>query len=423
MFTPTASTATRKPVMVWMHGGGWGAFGNTAPVYHGSHLATHGDVVVVSVTHRINLFGYLKLDDTHERFADSGSAGVLDMAAALRWVQDNIAAFGGDPGNVTIFGQSGGGGKVSALMATPAAKGLFHKAVAQSCSGSLHLAGEEEAAAMAHGLARQLELPRLTGEALQALPMERLVAAFAAPPRAFRPVLDGRTFTRNPFDPDAPPTSLDIPFMAGNTASETRMKMASDLRNFSLETDEVRRRTARFLQVDAPEAARIMDAYKAADPRASASDLLAAITSDYAYVRNTMREAQLQAAAGKAPVYAYLFNWRTPVCDGLLRSPHAIELPFLFGTPHEAVDVTGPSSPDHAALTKMMIATWSAFAHTGDPNNPTVPEWPRYGGDRATMLLDVRSAVERDPGSEARAALDHLPFYEYRMPMNYAGPA
>ncbi len=419
VFTPCASTSARKPVMVWLHGGGWWVFGPTSPAYHGGHLATRGDVVVVSVTHRLNLFGHLKLDDGDERFADSGNAGVLDMIAALRWVRDNIEAFGGDPDNVTLFGQSGGGGKVSALMATPTAHGLFHKAIAQSCSGALHLARQDEAAAMAHGLAVKLRLPRATGEALQGVPMERLVATYASRPPPFRPVLDGRTFTRHPFHPDAPPLSSSIPFMAGSTATETRTKIASDPENFSLDKDEVRRRIARFIQIDSVEAARIMDAYQSAAPSAPAIDLLSAITSDYTYVRNTLREAHLQAAAGRAPVYTYLFNWRTPVCGGVLRSPHAVELPFIFGTAQEASDFVGMSA-DHAPLTEMMIATWSAFAHTGEPNNSTLPKWPCYGGDRSTMVLDVQSSVERDPGGATRVALDHLPFYEYKMPMNYA---
>src|SRR6185369_4154636 len=134
------------------------------------------------------------------------------------------------------------------------------------------------------------------------------------------------------FDPDAPPMSADVPFMVGNVASETRLIMASDRKNFSLELDEVQRRVARFLQIDAAEAGRIMDAYRTADPKASASDVLGAISTDYAYIRNTRREAQLQAAAGRAPVYAYLFNWRTPAFDGLLHSPHTVEVPFVFGT-------------------------------------------------------------------------------------------
>jgi len=421
VFTPRASRSLRKPVMVWLHGGRWGAFAATAPAFHGGNLARLGDVVVVSVNHRLNLFGYLKLEDDDPRFADSGNAGVLDMVAALKWVNENIAAFGGDPSNVTIFGQSGGAAKVSALMGTPLARGLFHKAIAQSCSGSLHLTGQEEAAAMANRLRNELKLPRLTGQALQALPMERLIAALAAAPAAYRPVVDGRTFNRHPFDPDATQVSRDIPLIVGSTASETRIVMADDMSSFSLDRPEVQRRLARFLRTAPAAASQIMDAYAAADPKASPSDLLASVTTDFAYVRNSRRTGLLQSEAGKAPAYVFSFDWRSPVLGGLLQAPHTVEVPFIFGTAALEKDVVGDPNPDHDVLTTMMIATWSAFAHTGNPNNPTIPHWPAYNPrTRPTLVLDTRSRVENDPGGAARAALDSLPYYEYSMPQNYA---
>ena len=408
--------------MVWMHGGGWRAGSGSSPTNDGGNLARAGDVVVVSLNHRLSLFGYLKLDDHDERFADSGSAGVLDMVAALRWVRDNAPAFGGDPGNVTIFGVSGGGSKVSALMATPAAKGLFHKVIAQSCSGSLRITEQEEAAARAFALARALGLRKATGAALQAVPMDRLLAALTATApelNAYRPVLDGRTFTQHPFDPDAPSISTQIPFMAGNSATETTHELARDRRNFFLEEDEVHRRLVRYLQVDAADVKRIMEAYRAASPNASPSDLLVAITTDYQYLRNTRREAALQAAAGRAPVYSYIFDWRSPGMDGLLKSFHGMEVQFVFGTT-ALVAKTHGTGPELSVLTKMMMATWSAFAHTGDPNNPTIPRWPRFDSkERLTMMLDLPSRVERDPGGRTRAALDSLPFYEYSMPINF----
>jgi para-nitrobenzyl esterase len=420
VFTADTSATARRPVMVWLHGGGWWISSGTAPGFEAIDLARRGEVVVVTINHRLNLFGHLQLDDRDERFADAGNTGVLDMVAALKWVRDNAAAFGGDAGNVTIFGQSGGGSKVSALMNAPAAQGLFHKAIAQSCSGTLRLAGQEEAAAMAHGLASQLGLARASGAALQAVSMDKLVAALAAHSRPFRPVLDGRTFRRNSFDPDAPPTAAKVAFMAGNAADETRYSMAADLKNFTLDLDEVRRRLARFLQVDTAEANRILGAYRDAYRDASPSDLLGAVTTDYMYIRNTTREALLQSRATATPVYVYCFNWRTPALDGILKSPHALEIPFIFGTAHTATKFLG-NGPDIAPLTTMMIATWSAFAHRGDPNNPTLPRWPRYEETaRATMMLSTASTVARNPGGQARSALDRLPFYEYNMPVNFA---
>jgi para-nitrobenzyl esterase len=420
LFLNVFASATRtspKPVMVWLHGGGWSQSAGTARGFEAFELVERGDVVVVTINHRLNLFGYLKLDDDDERFADSGNAGVLDMIAALAWVRDNAEVFGGDPHNVTIFGQSGGSSKVTALMATPAARGLFHKAIAQSCSGGLRVTGEEEAHALAHALAQQLGLPRATGAALQALPMDRLIATLSAAAIAYRPVLDGRTYHGHPFDPVAAASAAGIPFMAGNAATETRLNLAADPRNFFLEYDEARARISRFLQIDAVETNRIMDAYRSFYPSAGPSDLLATITTDYMYIRNTRRAGLMQSS--QAPSYVYTFTWRTPVMDGLLQSPHASEVPFVFGTAPAAVAYVG-SGPDIEPLTQMMIATWSSFAHRGDPNNALLPHWPRHEAHtRSVMMLSRDSNVDRDPGRQARAALDPLRFYEYSMPVNY----
>ena len=426
VFAPTGGGVARRPVMVWFHGGSWSLGCGSAPGFEGVGLAKFGDVVLVTVNHRLNVFGYIHLDDRDERFADSGNAGMLDLVAALQWVRDNIAVFGGDPGNVTIFGQSGGGAKISAMMAMPAAHGLFHKAIAQSCSGSLRGLERTIAARTSHDLATRLGLPAATGSALQAIPTERLLAATGPAPQtiptersiaaargAFRPIVDGRALPRHPFHPDAPPISAAIPYMVGNTATETTSGAASDRNNFLLGTDEVRRRVADSLRTDEAETTRVLQGYQAAYPTYSPSEIMLAITTDYQFIRNTLQQARLQAAAGPAPVYAYVFTWRTPVMDGLLKSPHMGELPFIFGTTEAAVGRVGESS-DHGPLTTMMIATWSAFARTGNPNNPTLPPWPRYDGhDRLTMQLDVASAVARDPGGQARNLLDRLPFHEY----------
>jgi len=363
------------------------------------------------VNHRLNVLGYVQLEDNDDRFADSGNAGMLDLVASLRWVRDNIRAFGGDPGNVTVFGHSGGGAKVAALMAMPVARGLFHKAIAQSCSGSLRALLPADAARISRELATRLGLPAATGDALQRIPTDQLVAAAAG--GGFRAVVDGRSLPRHPFDPDAPPISTAIPLMVGNAATETTSGAAVERGNFFLNEDEARGRIASALRADDARTKRIVDGYRLAYPTYSPSELMFAITTDYQYIRNTVRQGRLQAATSRAPVYAYVFTWRTPVMDGLLKSPHMGELPFIFGTTEAAVGRVG-HSPDHIPLTKMMIATWSSFARTGNPNNPTLPYWPRYDArDRLTMKLDITSAVERDPGGRARDLLDDLPFHEY----------
>jgi para-nitrobenzyl esterase len=415
IYTP-AVRDSRVPVMVWLHAGAWSAGAGSAPALDASNLARSGNVMVVTLNHRLNVFGFLKLDDTGERFADSANAGVLDMIAALRWVRDNAMDFGGDPRNVTLFGQSGGGGKVAALMATPAAQGLFHKAIVQSCSGGLRIMEPEEAARATHGLARQFGLQKATAETLRRIPTQQLVAAQGD----FRPLVDGRTFMRHPFDPDAPEISRSIPLMAGNCATETRLFLyGGGIQNFSLASQEVRRRLSRFLSIDDQEVRRIMGAYQNADPSASPSDLLGAITTDYIYIRNTRRVATLKAAAGGAPVYSYLFDRLTPAANGILRCPHMLEVAFVFGDPLAAWMVGG-RAVDLAPLTRLMIATWSAFAHTGNPNNPTIPHWPTHTPeDRFSMLLNVDGRVERDPGGATRAAIDALAYFQYSMPTSY----
>jgi len=263
---------------------------------------------------------------------------------------------------------------------------------------------------MSHDLAMRLGLPAATGEALQSVSQDRLLAAAL---ERYRPVVDGRVLPRHPFDPDAPPISTAIPYMAGNTATETTANAAADRNSFFLDADEIRRRVASALRTDEAETSRILEGYRTVYPTRSPSEILMAITTDYQYIRNTLRQARLQAAAGRALVYAYVFTWQTPVMDGLLKSPHMEELPFIFGTTEAAAAWVG-RSPDLAALTRMMIATWSSFARTGNPNNPMLPEWPRYDAtNRLTMQLNVASGVARDPGGAARNLLDSLPLYEY----------
>lgn len=413
IYTPDG--AQSLPVMVWLHGGAWRVGAGSSPGLRGLQLAHDGKVMLVTINHRLDLLGFLKIDDGDDRFADSGNLGILDMVAALQWVRDNASAFGGDPGNVTIFGQSGGGAKVAALLAVPAAKGLFHKAIAMSCSGCLRITEQPEAAQLAEEVAKSLGLPHLTGAALQNVPLQKLIAASRG---RHRPILDHRTFTRHPFDPDAPPSASGIPLLIGNVETETRIMLAAaSLDNFRLRESEVKERLSRFLHLDAPQTAEIFKAYQSAYPTDAPGDLLAAITSDYSYVRNTRRMADLQAR--HSAVYTYMFTRRTPALNGLLRSPHEADVPFVFGTASVAANMVG-TGHDIAPMTRIMIATWAAFAHTGTPNNRWLPQWPRHAFSQSPcMLLDVHSRVGPVPGANARASLHALPLYEYNMPGNY----
>ncbi len=443
VFTPGLGDGARRPIMVWLHGGLWENASGGGPGFDGTNLARLGDVVAVTLNHRINLFGYLRLDDGDERFADSGNAGVLDMVAALRWIREHAAAFGGDPGNVTIFGQSGGAAKVTALMGMPAAKGLFHKAIAESCSGGLRLDTIPGAARKSQTLAERVGLDRATGARLQAVAVDDLLAAFnsmgppgqpshaygaekyrrlAAFPKVddpqFRPVLDNRNFHRDPFDPNAPPLSAHVPFMMGNAASEIALWQAEDVKNFSLTEADIKGRLKDFWHIGDDAAAYIYDAYHAIEPDATPNDLLIDITTDYVYRRNATRAEDLKSVQ-PAPVYAYVFDWKTPVLGGRLRSPHTLEVPFIFGTTDEAAALVG-TGPELATMTRATMGAWVAFARTGNPNNAALPHWPRYTtAHRSTMMLDTESHVLDNPGGARRKIFDSFPYYDFAMPRNF----
>jgi para-nitrobenzyl esterase len=213
-----------------------------------------------------------------------------------------------------------------------------------------------------------------------------------------------------------------VPLLIGNAATETTLFLASQPDNFTIVMPEVQRRVGRFLRLDAPATARLVASYQASLPGASPFDLLAQITTDYVFRRNTTEIAVRQAARATAPVYTYVFDWRTPVMGGRLRTPHTSEVPFVFGTAATAPGLIGTGT-DIAPLTHQMMTTWAAFAHTGNPNNATLPHWPRFDGTtRETMLLDRQSKVAQNPGGAERVALEALPFYEYSTGFNFIRP-
>ncbi|ANI80093.1 Carboxylesterase (plasmid) [Sphingobium sp. EP60837] len=415
VFTPEPRDGARRPVMVWFHGGGWRTGAGSAPALQGHGLARDGDVVLVTVNHRLDVLGFLQIADGDERFLDAGNLGVLDMVCALQWVRDNAAAMGADPGNVTIFGQSGGGSKVAALLACEKAAGLFHKAIAMSCSGCLRFAEPAEGAAIARKVAAKLGLERLTGPILQTVPMATLIAAAES---GCRPMLDGRTFSRHPFDPDASPLSRNIPLLAGNVANETRLTLlAGGMKNFAIEKAEAVRRIARFLAISGIEAETIYQAYALQYPHDSAALILAAVTGDYTYVRNTRRMADLQAR--HALVHTYMFMHRSPILSGLLGAPHESDVPYIFGTIAAAESIIGREG-QALALSQMMIRTWTAFARSGTPGHPLLQSWPIHSpGSNLAMLLDLAPRFGPVPGQRARSQLDRLPWYEYSRSVDY----
>lgn len=417
VYTPAAD-GQRRPVMVWLHGGAFAIGSGSSAVYDGGPLGARQDVVVVTVNHRLNLFGYLcPLDDSGPRFADAGNAGMLDLVAALQWVRDNIERFGGDPGCVTIFGQSGGGAKVAILMAMQAAQGLFHRAIVQSSSSGFRVQERDECMAATRRLFRQLDLHEGDFEALQKLPAEQLLKAMPVVVAAgggqdsFRPVIDGRTLTRHPFHPSAPEISAHVPLMVGHTRTEATFFLAADPTNFSLTEEEAQHRAQRFLRVDAALADSVVQVYRQQHPGAPASEWFAYLTSDYLYRLNNITGAEQRARLGGAPVYMYEFGWASPALGGKLISPHTAEIPFVFGQVELARAFTG-EGPQLQTLMHQTMHAWTSFARSGHPGHDGLPDWPAFTPDtRSTMVLDRSCALAHDPRGAERVAMSRVPAF------------
>ena len=412
IWTPGLGTA-KRPVMVWLHGGAFAYGSGNRAVTDGTNLARRGDVVVVSVNHRLNVCGYLHLDDIGgKRFAGSGNAGSLDMVAALEWVRDNIPAFGGDPGNVTIFGESGGGGKVSALLVMPAARGLFHRAVIQS-GAAVRFTTRERANALADAVVKQLGgIDKLAEAPLAALLGAIIPASKAAGPRAyplldrydFGPVVDGTVVTQHPSEPTTSPLGDDIPLMIGGTAREASLFLDDDaVWHRTLTEDALRERVA---AVAGPDADAALKLYRDLLPGASPGDrLIAALTGSNFSVR-TWLYAERRAARGKgkpgvAPVYHYSLDWPSPFAGGRMGAHHAMDLAFVFDTTDVPLSTKGTDGA--AELAAAMSATWAAFARSGKPDNAAIPAWPAYTETtRAAMVFDTRCRIVDDPLRDAR---------------------
>ncbi len=410
VFTPGVNDGRKRPVMVWLHGGGFAAGAGSAHAFDGTDLARSGDVVMVSVNHRLNIFGYLYLADVGgERYADSGNAGLLDIVAVLEWVRDNIVDFGGNPGNVTIFGQSGGGLKISTLLAMPPAKGLFHKAIIESGS-SLKGIHREEANKTTERILAKLGLQANQVDELQNLPVERLLSAIdtrgSAPgtaPVAIAPVVDGRALPRDPFDPTAPEISADVPLIIGSVNTEGTFFTPPDSPLFSL--DEAGMRT-RLTQRYGEATDKLIDLYRKEMPSASPSKIYFLIT---AFPTAAITQAERKVALGKAPVYMYLFTWETPVEGGKRHSPHTVELPFVFNNVVEQPEEVG-TGPELQPLAEKVSGAWTAFARTGNPSVAGTPKWPAYtANERATMIINNEWKVMNDPRHDARLIMNSLP--------------
>jgi len=398
LWTPRPHAHAKLPVIVRFHGGGFYGGSSNSPGMDGEMLARYGDCVVVNVNHRLGALGYLYLGDDGE-FADSGAAGMQDLVAALEWVKRNIAAFGGDNDRVLIFGQSGGGAKVSLLLAMPKARGLFHRAGIMS-GAKLTATSRASAMVSSDRLLSALGLTRGDLRKLQSLPWSTILAAQAAvevdersrgeAPRSFSPVL-GETIPRHPFADDAPDLARDIPLIVSTTLDERTYREA----RFDMTWEDLSSIVARIPGADPDE---IVPLYRADDPDASAYILHARIVTDRGFRRGARVLASrkaAQAAAGGAPVWAYLWSAPSPAFGGRYGATHAVDNAYAMHDVRMAL--CGPQ-PDNVRLADELASAWVALAATGNPNNPRIPDWPAYDEQmRSTLVFGHPSRVVCDP--------------------------
>ena len=407
VWTPGVNDGAKRPVLVSFHGGGFATGSGNAPGYDGAQLARFGDVVVVTVNHRLAAFGYANLVDAGApaEFASAGVCGIMDLVASLEWVRDNIANFGGDPGRVMIFGQSGGGAKTTALLGTPAAKGLFHRAAVQSGS-SLRFVTREASAAAAEAFIAKLGLTKANVADIQNLPWQQLLVAQTAmgmsgPGGGFAPVLDGHYLPHHPFDPSAPEESADVPIIVSTTLEDAALALT----NFDVDEAGVKAiLAARY----GDKAEAIWTMYRKAYPAKSPYLIQAQVFTDAGFRRSAYAQVERKAAAGRAPAYMYLWAWPSPGYNGKFGAVHGTDVSTSFYNVRD--NIVGVGSTEGKLMCERLASTWVNFAKTGDPNNDKIPHWPAYdAATRATMIFDANTRVENDPRAEMRNYWSAMP--------------
>ncbi len=386
----------KRPVMVYIHGGGFTGGSSHLTVFADA-FPRENDVVLVGVNHRINVFGYLHLGLTNPKFATN--VGQLDLIAALEWVRDNIAQFGGDPSNVTIFGESGGGAKISALAAMPDAKGLYHKAIIESGS-QLSVLTRETATEQVKQVLGKLNVSETGLRDVPAVELHKAVMALT-PPLQFGPVVDGSHIPSQTWERGAPKFLAGIPMIIGACKDETTLFQLRDARLFSLDAAGLR---AEFIKAGATalDADKLVAAYSREHPKDSPSDIYFRFATDRAVRWNSIRQAELKAEQAKGDVYMYHFAWDTPCAEGKIRAFHTAELPLAMRL------VRYPESEN---LSRQIAEAWAAFARHGNPNGAKLPRWPRFKLEqRATMVYDATEGrVVNDPDGAARLIVNKLP--------------
>ncbi len=419
VFTPGHDDGKRRPVMVWLHGGGFtNGNGIEQDGYNGENLSRYGDIVFCSLNHRLGPLGFTNLAGAaRDKFAASGNVGMLDIVAALEWIRDNISNFGGDPGNVTIMGQSGGGAKVTTLTAMPSAKGLFHKAVVLS-GASLQVGDKDYSEKLGAYVLESAGLKPSEVDKLQQMPWKEYYAIateasqkFAsempsAPSgmrRGFSPAVDGFYLPQHPYYPEAAPTAKEVPMLICSTFHE--MSPSRDnaaLENISMEevAERIKER-AGFSTGFGDKAEEVVAAYAKAFPDKKPIEILALISG------NRQRTVALADEKSKqtAPVYLAWFGWQPPLFDNRMRAFHCLDICFWFYNTDLMLSHTGGGVRPRQ-LSEKMAGSLLQFMKTGNPNGGGLPKWPQYSSENGeTMILDDISEVKNDPDREARKAL------------------
>ena len=431
VWTPEANAKKQRPVMVYIHGGAYSGGSGSDALYDGTNLCLRGDVVVVTLNHRLNVFGYLYLARLEHMMggssynagrpgplAWSGNAGQMDLHLALEWVRDNIAAFGGDPGCVMVFGQSGGGAKIATMMATPAARGLFHRAATMS-GQQVTASGPGNATQRAMAVLKTLGLNAdLDGLAkVRSLPVADLLGALktvdpviGAGGVYMGPVVDQAVLFRHPFYPDAAPQGVAIPMMIGNVHDETRAFLGADPRNYSLTWEELPLRMAKEYRVDI-DPYLVMDTYRQLYPDMSPSDVFFAATTAGRSWRGAIIEDEERARAGH-PAFAYQVDFKAPTDGGIHGAPHTVDIPLAFHNV-QVPYVYMADTPQARRMADVMSDAFVAFARTGSPQTPALPEWKGYSlENRETMIMDLKPELMNDPRGAERKLFEAVPFVQ-----------
>ena len=417
VFTPALRDRRRRPVLVYFHGGAYNNGSVNSPLYDGKRLCRRGDVVVVTVNHRLNAFGFLYLAAIDpKQYPDSGNVGMLDLVLALKWVRENIAEFGGDASRILIFGQSGGGAKCATLMAMPAGHGLFDRVMTMS-GQQVKGASIEIASRRTQVMLGKLGVTQANLAELKTMPWEKIQAAAAATSSDWLPVVDGVVLSRDPFTPDAPPLSENVPMILGNTHDETAVAWRGTL---TWDEAPAALRGAVAIYLGPYSAEEVIAKYRTIYPRKSPIDIVVAAATAFRAWPGQVLEAERRAANPKSRphTWVYQMNWHRNAPGA--RAMHTIDIPFMFDNLDAAPGQTG-ATPEERAAAQPLADTMSGmlvhYAATGNPNFPGLPFWPVYDlKDRSTMIWDNSPQVEKDPRGDERRYAAGSP---YRQPGTY----